>query len=63
MMFRVIGYLAFFVILVFFDLLIIGKKPEAFSVVWKKTVLYSLTFVIYIILCYLLDYLLIMFGI
>ena len=63
MMFRVVGYLVFFVILVFFDLLIIGKKPEAFSVVWKKTTLYSLTFVVYIILCYLLDYVLIMLGI
>lgn len=62
MMFRTIGYLAFFVILVFCDLLIIGKKPNTFSVVWKKTMLYSITFVIYIILCYILDLVLIRFG-
>lgn len=62
MMFRVIGYFAFFVILVFFDLLIIGKKPNTFSVVWKKTTLYSVTFVLYIILCYVLDLVLTKFG-
>ncbi|MEE1282809.1 MAG: hypothetical protein UHK60_11290 [Acutalibacteraceae bacterium] len=62
MMFRTIGYLAFFVILVFCDLLIIGKKPNTFSVAWKKTTLYSITFVIYIILCYILDLVLIRFG-
>lgn len=62
MMFRVIGYFAFFVILVFFDLLIIGKKPNIFSVVWKKTTLYSVTFVLYIVLCYVLDLVLIKFG-
>lgn len=62
MMFRVIGYFAFFVILVFFDLLIIGKKPNTFSVVWKKTTLYSVTFVLYIVLCYVLDLMLTKFG-
>lgn len=62
MMFRVIGYLVFFVILVFFDLLIIGKKPNTFSVVWKKTTLYSVTFVLYIVLCYVLDLMLTKFG-
>ena len=62
MMFRVIGYIAFFVILVFFDLLIIGKKPNTFSVVWKKTTLYSVTFVLYIVLCYVLDLMLTKFG-
>ncbi len=63
MIFRTIGYLLFFVILVYIDLLLIGKKPDTFSVVWKKTTLYSITFVIYIILCYLLDYALTMLGI
>ena len=62
MIFRVIGYFAFFVILVFFDLLIIGKKPNTFSVVWKKTTLYSVTFVLYIVLCYVLDLMLTKFG-
>ncbi len=62
MIFRSIGYLAFFVVLVYIDLLLIGKKPNTFSVVWKKTTLYSITFVIYIILCYLLDLILNMFG-
>lgn len=63
MMFRVIGYFVLLVVLIIFDLLIIGKKSDTFSVVWKKTTLYSLTFVIYIILCYVLDYVLIKLGI
>ncbi|MEE1125366.1 MAG: hypothetical protein U0L18_05450 [Acutalibacteraceae bacterium] len=63
MMFRVIGYFVLLVVLIIFDLLMISKKQEVFSVVWKKTTLYSLTFVIYIILCYLLDYVLIKLGI
>lgn len=61
MMFRIIGYFMFFVILVFFDLLLIGKKPHTFSVVWKKTLLYCISFVIYIIWCYIFDFALQMF--
>ena len=63
MMFRVIGYFVLLVVLIIFDLLMISKKQEVFSVVWKKTTLYSLTFVVYIILCYLLDYVLLKLGI
>lgn len=63
MIFRSVGYLAFFVILVYIDLLLISKKPDTFAVIWKKTTLYSITFVIYIILCYVLDLVLNMFGI
>lgn len=63
MIFRAVGYLAFFVVLVYIDLLLISKKQDTFTVVWKKTTLYSITFVIYIIMCYLLDFVLTKFGI
>ncbi|MEE0265908.1 MAG: hypothetical protein UD936_09815 [Acutalibacteraceae bacterium] len=63
MIFRAVGYLLFFVLLVYIDLLLISKKPDTFTVVWKKTTLYSITFVIYIVLCYLLDFVLCKFGI
>ena len=62
MMVRIIGYFLFFVVLVFFDLLLIGKKPKAFSVAWKKTLLYCISFIIYIGWCYVFDMALQMFG-
>lgn len=62
MMIRIIGYFVFFVVLVFFDLFLIGKKEKTFSVVWKKTLLYCISFVIYIIWCYVFDMALQMFG-